>query len=203
MSLYVALLSMLLQACCGCHNQKTKHTLSISELSIDSLNSNLQTLRIIPEIPKCLPVPGAEFFNFLKTINFDSGRPETGDFSIDVFYVYLSIHFDSISEKQVEKVDPYWGPVEWNQTFSNDILYYHRDFVEIGSSGEIQTHCSERSDFYNVFTELIEFNQPESTKAFWKHDSTSYEPVNNDVGCYYKIGTDSLGFYWLKWYCGC
>ena len=37
----------------------------------------------------------------------------------------------------------------------------------------------------------------------WNSDSTAYEPIDGEAGCYYEIKLDSVKNYMLEWYCGC
>ena len=190
-------------SCCFC---ETKNA-TANFVHIEKDTASIKEEFVIEEIAKCLPIPSEKFLRQMEndSLNHMLGRPNNGDFKLDIIYIYLIYHLDSLNEKHVLKEDNFWGPIEWTQAFENGVEYKHIDYVEVGSGGELYTTCKSKSDFLNVIAPLIEVDEDleYQVEYRWKSDSTKYEPKEIDAGCFYKIQMNADSCYFVTWYCGC
>lgn len=172
----------------------------------DSLNKIPGWDSIFAAHAACLPYPDQRFLDgsLQDSQGLKTGRADYGDFSMDNFYLYLVLHLDSLNAKQLIAEDDFWGPVEWTQSFENGVEYYHIDYVEVGTGGELHTRCKDKSTFIAVLSPMFSDRSfDEQTRNRWNRDSTYYGPGDLTAGCHYDVKHDENGFFYLHWTCAC
>ncbi|MBD3636364.1 MAG: hypothetical protein HUJ25_03405 [Crocinitomicaceae bacterium] len=153
--------------------------------------------RFTVESDYCLPYPHERFLTWCETDSLYEVFGKNGIF-YGLIYNYLITHLDSLNTKQVDKTDPDWGILEWNQNFSNGLVFKYIKHPEAGANAELRTSCTikNRKEFYETLSVLIY-----SEDNVWNEDSTEYSP--DGAGCHYNIELDDDSLYTVSWYCGC
>ena len=177
-------------------------------MHIDSVQNN-DTITIVDTTSICLPYPNDEFFSLKQ--NYFKIDDTTTNYAYDEVYWYLITNLDSLESRQIiEKqmvFDEYEMITKWSQRFSNEVTYSKHEYVESGVRTYLYTHCKNKVVFFQTISPIIEFQELDSTyynpEMSWNKDSTRYEPISQEAGCYYEIKKDSVENYMLEWYCGC
>ncbi|MBN4071008.1 hypothetical protein JYT72_00730, partial [Crocinitomix catalasitica] len=124
-------------------------------------------------------------------------------------YYYLVTHLDTIAEKKIIQARVRWGEEIWEQEFENGVSYRFSN-VGSGQVGSLKTCCTNRSLFLRVMAAVILITyEKELAEArpeinhIWKADSSRYEPIGQEAGCYYKVKREKDSTMSMNWYCGC
>lgn len=114
----------------------------------------------------------------------------------DILYGFLVTHSDSVGPKEILKTDPDWGPIEWQQSFTNGMTFKEVIYVEAGSQSYIYTQCTDLEIIKKNIFPLIQ--DEENT---WNEEGTSYGPEG--AGCYYDFKIEKDSTISIENYCGC
>ncbi|MFT4602431.1 MAG: hypothetical protein ACI857_002617 [Arenicella sp.] len=118
---------------------------------------------------------------------------------MDVVYMYISTHLDSLSAKKISKIDSEYNDeaMEWEQYFEGGVKYGFFQHPEAGADSYLQTPCTDKAYLIKLIYPMIK--DEDNT---WNEDSTSYGP--DGAGCHYDFQTDSINSSLsVNWYCGC
>jgi hypothetical protein len=126
--------------------------------------------------------------------------------SNDQGYLYLITSFDSLSSKIYTEYYEVRGeeennasiPCAWKQSFKSGMTYSVSACDESGSDYTIHTSCPDKKSLVHL-ADII-FHDSRNT---WNEDSSKYEPIDKEAGCYYSIEKNDVGNYDIKYYCGC
>jgi len=209
--LFVISISVFGILACNSHQSKTNYA-EIDTAKVEDIIDTvvIQDTDIITDtISICLPYPNDTFFS-LKLKNFKT-NDTINTVYYDEIYWYLITNLDSIAPKHViEKTmayDEYEMITKWEQHFTKDINYVKYEGIESGTTTYLFSHCKNKAEFFKTIAPIIEFQKLDSTyynpEMSWNYDSTQYESIEGEAGCYYEIKKDSVENYMLEWYCGC
>lgn len=126
---------------------------------------------------------------------------------IDPGYLYLTHNFDSLHAKRFTQYHETTGmeedelntiPCAWVQQFKTDITYTMYTCNDGGESISIRTKCPDKK----VLVRLIDILYHDTENA-WNSDSSQYNPIKQEAGCYYTIEENDAGGYDISYICGC
>ncbi|MCB9225268.1 MAG: hypothetical protein R2780_00525 [Crocinitomicaceae bacterium] len=193
MKKYLLLLPLSLLAACGGNTDSSEET---HENQTDSVVSEIEEPKI--EIPhfgsddsECFSAIHPRFANWLNTDSTWIVFPGN-----DVIYSYLITHSDSIAPKEILKTDEVWGPVEWEQSFTNGMTFKEVAHPEAGAEYYLWTNCSDMDIIQKNIFPLIQ-----NEENVWNKEHTNYSP--DGAGCSYDFGISEDSLVILTWYCGC
>jgi hypothetical protein len=131
----------------------------------------------------CFPMPEPVILK--RTVAADRG------------YLYLINSFDSLSSKiSTEKERSAGSPCSWKQEFKSGITYSTSTCAESGTTYIMHTSCPDKHALVSI-VDIIFQNDVND----WNSDSTRYEPILENAGCYYSIEQNTDGNYDLKYSC--
>jgi hypothetical protein len=140
---------------------------------------------------ECFDAPSERFANWLATDSVWLVFP-----TVDVVYAYLITHADSLAPKEILETDPEWGPVVWQQSFSNGMTFKETSHPEAGSDYNLWTSCKDMDVLKKNIFPLIQREENQ-----WNEDESSYGP--DGAGCGYDFGYSEDSTVTVSWYCGC
>lgn len=204
------MLPIALASSCGGDSEVTHSDLA-EVVETDSISADsLPTLESGPfyQVPgkvaesECFPYPDEAYVEMLEqgTAHELSGMQNP-------LYGYLVHHFDSLEAKQYKQMEDEWdmGVYDFEQRFSNGIIYAEYFGGEGGAVATIYTNCSQKAGIYSTLNAIVNrksLNSDWEYDGVWNDDSTEYSP--DGAGCYYElIKNDSTQFYHISNYCGC
>lgn len=126
---------------------------------------------------------------------------------IDPGYLYVARNFDSLYAK---RTTGYYGDEKehsdshsltecsWEQEFKTDIWYTNSTCSESGEEVVIHTNCPDKK----VLVRLVDILY-HATENSWNADSSKYEPIEQEAGCYFEVKKNENNGYDIKYYCGC
>jgi len=193
---FLFLSGMLFLNCSFQYNEDTTATTSVqnydtAETTTHPTNFNLFDSLKITKLKEYAPIWNASCFPMPEPVILK--RSVTADRG----YLYLINSFDSLSSKiSTEKERSAGPPCSWKQEFKSGITYSTSSCAESGTSYIIHTSCADKNALVRI-VDIIFQNDVND----WNSDSTRYEPILENAGCYYSIEQNTDGNYDIRYSC--